>query len=80
MDKVKDEDDWTPLHHLAYQGKIEVLNHPSVDKVKDIYGKTPLDFLAKRTGIPKEKYLKDIQMKNISNILPTHSKPKIELD
>ncbi len=46
VDKVKDEDGYTPLHFLAYRKVKEVLNHPSVDKVKDNYGNTPLHFLA----------------------------------
>jgi len=36
----------TPLHQLAKIGKIEVLKHPSIDKVKDYFGRTPLHALA----------------------------------
>ena len=36
----------TPLHQLAKMGKIEVLKHPDIDKVKDYYGRTPLHALA----------------------------------
>ncbi len=46
VDKVKDEDGWTPLHFLAQEGVKEVLSHPSVDKVKGNYGWTPLHWLA----------------------------------
>ncbi len=44
VDTVKDHNGWTPLHLLARYGAKEVLNHPSVDKVKD--GNTPLHELA----------------------------------
>ncbi len=46
VDKVKDEDGWTPLHWLAYRRVKEILDHPFVDKVKDIGGNTPLHVLA----------------------------------
>jgi len=34
----------TPLHYLALKGEIEVLNHPSVDVVKNDWGETPRDY------------------------------------
>jgi len=45
VDKVKDN--WTPLHILAYKEVKDILNHPSVDKVKDNDGWTPLHWLAR---------------------------------
>ena len=38
---------FTPLHILAIRGVVEVLKHPSVDKVKDTSFSTPLHELAK---------------------------------
>jgi len=46
VDKVKDDSDWTPLHHLANKEVKEVLDHSSVDRVKDDAGWTPLHHLA----------------------------------
>jgi len=37
---------FTPLHILAIKGVVEVLKHPAVDKVKDIWLETPLHELA----------------------------------
>jgi len=46
VDKHKNHNGITPLHSLALMEFKEVLNHPSVDKVKDAYGGwTPLQIL-----------------------------------
>ncbi len=54
VDKVKDNDGYTPLHELAWNGIKEVLHHPSVDKVKDKDVWTPLHWLAWRDFLTKE--------------------------
>ncbi len=54
VDKVKDKYDWTPLHHLAYDGVKDVLDHPSVDKVKNKYGETPLHYITHWNYLTKE--------------------------
>ena len=50
VDILKDSG-WTPLHIIAGYGKIEVLLHPSVDKVKNLGGRTPLHCLASAGNI-----------------------------
>jgi len=39
------------IFSLASYGEVGVLNHPSVDKVKNDYGYTPLHILALRGGL-----------------------------
>ncbi len=58
VDKIKDEDGWTPLHLLAYRGVKDVLHHPSVDKVKDKYDDTPLHLLANYRYIIEKDLIK----------------------
>ncbi len=72
VDKVKGNfGGWTPLHHLAYDGVKDVFDHPSVDKVKNSYGYTPLYYLALNGHLTKknlkEKY--PWYKKEIKNIL-----------
>jgi len=71
VDKVKDDEGWTPLHWLAYDGVKDVLNHPSVDKVKDNLGRTPLHFLAYKKHVTVEDLRKKYPWykKEIKNIL-----------
>jgi len=48
VDTVKNRYDLdTPLHILAKRGKLEILKHPSVDKVFNSNNKTPLHYLAR---------------------------------
>ena len=48
VDTVKNRHDGdTPLHILAKRGKLEILEHPSVDKVFNSANKTPLHYLAR---------------------------------
>ena len=48
VDTVKSRyDQDTPLHILAKRGKLEILEHPSVDKVVNSNNKTPLHYLAR---------------------------------
>mgnify|MGYP003592294161 CR=1 FL=1 len=53
-----DELNKTPLHCLAIEGKIEVLSHQSIAKIKDNDGLTPLDHFFKRGGIKKKDFIK----------------------
>jgi len=71
VDKVKDKDGWTPLHHLAYQDVKDVLKHPSVDQVKDHFGNTPLFWLAVKNCLTKEDLRKRFPWykKEIKNIM-----------
>ncbi len=48
--------DWTPLHFFADWGIRQVLQHPSVAKVKNSGGWTPLHFFALQTK--HSRYLK----------------------
>ncbi len=70
VDKVKDEDGWTPLHSLANHEVKEVLDHPSVNKVKNSHGWTPLHFLAHWGHLTKEDLRKKYPWykKEIKNI------------
>ncbi len=79
VDKVNDNQGWTPLHCLAVEGVKDVLYHPSVDKVNDKNGWTPLHGLARHGHLTKEDlrerfpwYKKEIKniliaVKNIEN-------------
>ena len=58
VDKIKDDEGWTPLHWLALNAEVGVLDHPSVDKVRNNEGATPLHELAGNGKVTK-KWLKE---------------------
>jgi len=70
VDKVKNEDGWTPLHYLAWNEVKEAFSHPSVDQVKNSYGSTPLHILAFKNHITKKDLRKKYPWykKEIKNI------------
>jgi len=72
VDKVKDNDGWTPLHYLAREGVKEVLDHPSVDKVKDNYSQTPLHFLAYKKVIEVLEHPSVDKVKDRNGWTPLH--------
>lgn len=93
-DKFSDRDEgwrWTPLHYLADSGKLEVLEHPSVNKVFSVMGNTPLNLLILRGKITK-KFLKkkypwfkfkedqDINYKLLDEILKTSQSVRFILE
>ncbi len=70
VDKARGKNSWTPLHELACGWVKEILDHPSVDKVKDAAGNTPLCLLAWNNHITKKDLRKKYPWykKEIKNI------------
>ena len=62
----------TPLHFLAWEGKIEVLNHKDVSVVKDMSGWTPLHFLARNGEVGVLNHEDMSVVKDISGRTPLH--------
>ena len=73
IDEIPEGHRKTPLHNLALAGRVEILKHPSVDKVRSLSSKrTPLHFLASACKVEVLEHFSVDKVKDACGFTPLH--------